>query len=71
MEQANAAAPAAGTSPGSVTAGAAGGTTASTNDARLGAIREHLRKYRELAAQGKWSEAGKELEAIEAEANRK
>jgi len=36
-------------------------------DARLGRIREHLRRYRELAAQGKWAEAGKELEAIEAE----
>jgi hypothetical protein len=30
-------------------------------------IRDHLRRYRELGAQGKWSEAGKELEAIEAE----
>jgi uncharacterized membrane protein (UPF0182 family) len=30
-------------------------------------IREHLRKYRELQGQGKWSDAGKELEAIEAE----
>jgi uncharacterized membrane protein (UPF0182 family) len=29
-------------------------------------VREHLRKYREYAGQGKWSEAGKELEAIEA-----
>jgi uncharacterized membrane protein (UPF0182 family) len=36
-------------------------------DARLGRIRDHLRRYREFAAQGKWSEAGKELEAIEAE----
>jgi uncharacterized membrane protein (UPF0182 family) len=36
-------------------------------DARLARIREHLRRYNELAAQGKWSEAGKELEAIEAE----
>jgi uncharacterized membrane protein (UPF0182 family) len=33
----------------------------------LQSIREHLRKYRELQGQGKWSEAGKELEAIEAE----
>ncbi|HKE24717.1 MAG TPA: UPF0182 family protein [Bryobacteraceae bacterium] len=37
------------------------------SDARLARIREHLRRYRELAAQGKWAEAGKELEAIEAE----
>src|SRR5450432_1327287 len=36
-------------------------------DPRLQRVREHLRRYRELAAQGKWSEAGKELEAIEAE----
>ena len=35
-------------------------------DARLNSVREHLRRYRDLAAQGKWSEAGKELEAIEA-----
>ncbi|HWC99230.1 MAG TPA: UPF0182 family protein, partial [Candidatus Sulfopaludibacter sp.] len=36
-------------------------------DARLQRVRDHLRRYRELTAQGKWSEAGKELEAIEAE----
>ncbi|HTX34224.1 MAG TPA: UPF0182 family protein [Bryobacteraceae bacterium] len=42
-----------------------------SSDARLSAIREHLQRYRALAAQGRWSEAGKELEAIEAEANRK
>ena len=34
---------------------------------RLDRVRDHLRRYRELAAQGRWSEAGKELEAIEAE----
>jgi uncharacterized membrane protein (UPF0182 family) len=34
-------------------------------DPRLGQVRDHLRRYRELASQGKWSEAGKELEAIE------
>jgi uncharacterized membrane protein (UPF0182 family) len=47
---------------------AASATPATPADARLARIREHLRKYRELAAQGRWSEAGKELEAIEAEA---
>jgi uncharacterized membrane protein (UPF0182 family) len=36
-------------------------------EARLQRIRDHLRKYNELAGQGRWSEAGKELEAIEAE----
>jgi uncharacterized membrane protein (UPF0182 family) len=35
--------------------------------AALERIREHLKKYRELQGQGKWSDAGKELEAIEAE----
>jgi uncharacterized protein len=36
-------------------------------EARLQRIRDHLRKYNELAAQGRWAEAGKELEAVEAE----
>jgi uncharacterized protein len=49
------------------TTGASAAPAASPNDARLARIRDHLRRYRELAAQGKWSEAGKELEAIEAE----
>jgi hypothetical protein len=31
-------------------------------------IQNHLRRARELAAQGKWAEAGKELDAIEAAA---
>jgi uncharacterized membrane protein (UPF0182 family) len=35
-------------------------------DPRLALVREHLRRYRELSSQGKWSEAGKELETIEA-----
>jgi hypothetical protein len=36
-------------------------------DARLQRIREHMQRYRELASQGKWADAGRELEAIEAE----
>jgi uncharacterized protein len=40
----------------------------SPGDRRIESIRNHLRRYRELAAQGKWAEAGKELEAIDAEA---
>ncbi len=32
----------------------------------LVAIRDHLRRYRELSAQGKWADAGKELDAIQA-----
>jgi hypothetical protein len=48
---------------------AAGAPAAATpgTDPRLARVREHLRRYRELAGQGKWAEAGKELEAIEAE----
>jgi uncharacterized protein len=38
--------------------------------AKLDSIREHLRKYRELQGQGRWSDAGKELEAIETELKR-
>jgi uncharacterized membrane protein (UPF0182 family) len=37
-----------------------------TNDARVEEIRQHLKRYRDFAAQGKWADAGKELEAIEA-----
>jgi uncharacterized membrane protein (UPF0182 family) len=40
--------------------------TLTPNDPRVQQVRDHLRRYRELASQGKWSEAGKELEAIEA-----
>ncbi len=32
----------------------------------LDTVRYHLRRYRELASQGRWAEAGKELEALEA-----
>lgn len=35
-------------------------------DPRIAEIRSHIDRYRQLSAQGKWSEAGKELEAIEA-----
>ncbi|MCC6861314.1 MAG: UPF0182 family protein [Bryobacterales bacterium] len=34
---------------------------------RLERVRGHLRRYRDLASQGRWSEAGKELEALESE----
>jgi hypothetical protein len=39
-------------------------------DARMDAIRAHLQRYKELSAQGHWSDAGKELEAIEAAAKK-
>ncbi len=32
---------------------------------KLQQIRDHLQRYRELGAQGKWSDAGKELDAIQ------
>ena len=38
-----------------------------TPDRLRESIRNHLRRSRELTAQGKWAEAGKELDAIEAE----
>jgi uncharacterized membrane protein (UPF0182 family) len=43
-------------------------TTAATatGDARIPEIRRRLGRYRELVSQGRWSEAGRELEAIEA-----
>src|SRR5262249_27827410 len=61
VQEATAAAPAV-VPPGAAAPVAAGA------DARLQRIRDHLRRYREFASQGKWAEAGKELEAIEAEA---
>jgi len=38
-----------------------------TSDRLRESIRNHLARARELLAQGKWAEAGKELDAIEAE----
>jgi uncharacterized membrane protein (UPF0182 family) len=35
-------------------------------DRRIEEIRQRLRRYRELVSQGRWSEAGRELEGIEA-----
>jgi hypothetical protein len=43
---------------------------ATGGDPRLESIRAHLRRYRELSSQGKWAEAGKELEAIDTEVRR-
>jgi hypothetical protein len=64
--QSSAAAPSqtgASTSTTTQTAGAA--TPNAQSDPRVEEIRRHLARYRELSAQGKWAEAGKELEAIE------
>ncbi len=51
----------AGAAPG----GRAQGLVQQKADPVVDAIRDHLQRYRSLAAQGKWGEAGKELEAIE------
>jgi hypothetical protein len=59
--------PAQPTSAGAPAAQAPAAPQAPGAEARLQRIREHLRKYNDLAAQGRWAEAGKELEAIEAE----
>jgi hypothetical protein len=48
----------------SVTTAAPAAPAAGT-DTRLESIRGHLDRYRALSAQGKWAEAGKELEAVE------
>jgi uncharacterized membrane protein (UPF0182 family) len=41
-------------------------TQAPVADRRVEQVRQHLERYRALSSQGKWAEAGKELEAIEA-----
>jgi uncharacterized membrane protein (UPF0182 family) len=61
------AAPAVGAPPGTAAPPAA---PASDAAARLQSVRDHLKRYRDLAAQGRWAEAGKELEAIESEVKR-
>lgn len=38
---------------------------APASDPRIGQIREHFQRYRDLTSQGKWAEAGRELEAIQ------
>ncbi len=46
------------------------GQAAPTPSATLISVRNHLERYRQLQGQGKWAEAGKELEAMEAELKR-
>ena len=41
------------------------GNSSNQAAATLKEVRGHLQRYRELSSQGKWSEAGKELEAIQ------
>jgi uncharacterized membrane protein (UPF0182 family) len=39
----------------------------SSDDPRIESVRRHLDRYRELSSQGKWAEAGRELDAIQTE----
>jgi hypothetical protein len=39
-------------------------------DSRIESVRKHFRRYRDLVSQGKWAEAGKDLEAAEGELGR-
>jgi len=41
-----------------------------SSDPRIDNIRSHLQRYRELGAQGKWADAGQELEAVESAVKR-
>ena len=59
-------APSAAPAPASVSA-APTVTTQKTSDPRIENIRQHLARYRELTSQGKWADAGRELEAIQNE----
>jgi len=57
--------PAAGGGP-TITTGAAPPAAATPDaDRRMDQMRRHLQRYRELVSQGKWADAGKELEALE------
>ena len=42
-------------------------TPSAAGSGALDSLRRHLQRYRELQGQGKWSEAGRELEALESE----
>jgi uncharacterized protein len=50
--------------PGAAPSAAAPAATPGS-DPRIQTIRRHLQRYRDFASQGRWAEAGKELEAIE------
>ena len=67
VAQASAPAASAAATPQTVGAAPSGAPPGPGADPRIVRVRDHLRRYRDLAAQGKWADAGKELEAIEAE----
>jgi len=56
--------------PGASTATQTAAPAPPSTDPRIETIRQHLRRYRDLASQGKWADAGRELDAIQAEANK-
>jgi len=56
--------------PGAPAAGAPTPAQPASTDPRIQSIRQHLQRYRELASQGKWADAGRELDAIQSEANK-
>jgi uncharacterized membrane protein (UPF0182 family) len=62
-------APVAGTTAPTPAQGTPTGTAAAatSGDPRIQSIRQHLQRYRELVSQGKFVDAGRELEAMEAE----
>lgn len=51
--------------PSSSSERSAAAVAAPASDPRIDNIRSHLQRYRELMGQGKWADAGKELEAVE------
>ena len=65
MAPQNRSAPPTGTSMSSEQVAPQSTARATGTDPRIDEIRRHLERYRELGAQGKWADAGKELEAIE------
>jgi uncharacterized membrane protein (UPF0182 family) len=67
IRQATAASPSAPAAPAAPAAQSGTPVPGQNSNALLQSVREHLRRYQQLAAQGKFAEAGKELEAIEAE----
>lgn len=58
------------TAPATTTTTAAPPPPTPSGDSRLDAVRGHLQRYREFSSQGRWAEAGRELEALEKLVNR-
>ncbi len=65
LEAGQGGAPAPAAAPANVSSAAPTPAPAAGADTRIENIRAHLERYRALSAQGKWADAGKELEAVE------